>query len=387
MPTPVNRQAREVQIKLQRGGSLMVLLPKGIGDDADGIFLQREEGAADEPLRHRCAYFARNNDRNELQSEIIRPGWYLLSNYKTESTEAFAALGQVRTEVRPGEQTVVDLRNRKIPEPRATEVRPKSWITVVVKHDNQVVSGAEVTVLASVARTEDLSRWIAESKSDDPKLVKTASAMLKQAGAPAVDAIRASDDTPDRDKLLKQLGDVETDGLYRTLNDLSDDTGQVRCQVEQGRNCVAVARLRGRMVGWQTFDAHHETVTVALRPTRTLVFRWKPTLAPDDIDIIGGGLIRWEQPSEPGWRGLMSSLCEARDDSRNLGAWVHREAVFEHMYPMQSEGLMQWFMEDLPVGKTFTVMRPKLSSDDNDTPRHQRRVTIESGTGVQLVEW
>ena len=99
-----DRQTREVPIRLQRGGSLKVLLPVGIGEDAQGIYVQCEDAPADAPYRHRGANFARDMDRNELRSDIIRPGWYLLENYQPESTEAFAALSSVRVEVKPGEK-------------------------------------------------------------------------------------------------------------------------------------------------------------------------------------------------------------------------------------------------------------------------------------------
>ena len=391
MPLAVNRQTREVCIRLQRGGSLKVLLPAGIGADAQGIYLLREDAPADAPTRHRSANFVRDMDRNELLSDILQPGWYLLKNYQSESTETFAALGSIRTEVKPGEQTVVDLRDRNIAERRAPTTRPKSWITVVVKHNDKVVSGAEVAVLAvlaSVARPEDLSRWIANSTSDDPAVRQTAITMLKQAGAQAVDAIRAGGDARKRDDLLKELADIEYDGLHQTIRDLSDDTGQVRCEVETGRNCVAVARVRGWMIGWLAFVANGETVTVALRPARTLVVQRKRAKTKNHADkYYESGHLRLEQPFEADMRGLLSVLCDARVTSPEYGGWVQREAVFDHQYPMRSEGRAPWVMEDLPVGAICTFTLTKLSTEDNHKSLASRRITIESGSGVQRVEW
>ncbi|MCX7409632.1 MAG: hypothetical protein NTZ32_16265 [Planctomycetales bacterium] len=388
MPLAINRELREVQIRLQRGGSLKVLLPAGIGEDAQGLYVRREDAPANAPTRHSITHFARDMDRNELLSDIIRPGWYLLENYQPESTESFAALGSVRVEVKPGEQTVVDLRDRKLTERPGPADRPKSWTTIVVKHNDKVVSGAEVAVLAGVVRPEDLSRRIVEATSDDPEVRRTAITMLKQAGAQAVDAIRAGGDERKRDDLLKELADVGFDGLHRASGDLSDDTGQVRCEVETGRNCVAVARVRGRMIGWLAFVANGETVTVALRPSRALVVQRKRAKTKSLADkYYESGHLRLEQPSEAGMRGLLSVLCDARDYSPEHGGWVTREAVFDHQYPMRSEGRAPWVMEDLPVGAICTFTLTTLSTEDNHKSLASRRITIESGSGVQLVEW
>ncbi len=387
MPLAIDRETRAVNIRLQRGGSLKVLLPAGIGEDARGIYVRREDAPSDAFTRHSIAHFARDVDRNELQLDILRPGWYRLENYQPASTESFVALGQVRMEVKPGEQTVVDLRDRKLTERPALAARPKSWITVIVKHNDQVVSGAEVAVLASVVRPEDLSRRIAEATSDDPAVRRTAIAMLKQAGAQAVDAILADGDARKRDDLLKELADVGFDGLHWASSDLSDDTGQVRCEVETGRNCVAVARVRGRMIGWLAFVANGETVTVALRPARTLVIQRKHPKTKNLADkYYESGHLRLEQPSETGLRGLLSVLCDARDYSLEHGGWVTREAVFDHQYPMRSEGRASWVMEDLPVGAVCTFTLTKLRIEDNHKSLASRRITIESGSGVQLVE-
>ncbi len=387
VPLAVDRRTRDVEIRLQLGGSLKLLLPAGIGADADGIYAEREGATADAPIRHRGTYFQRDMDRDELLSDIIRPGWYLLKNYRPESTEAFAALGTVRAEVQPGEQIVVDLRNRNIAERRAAVTRPRSWITVVVKDDNRVVGGAEVVVFAGVAQPDDLSRWIAEATSDDPEVKRTATAMLKQAGAQAVDGIRAGRDTVNRDDLLKELDKAENDGLCQAIRDLSDDTGQVRCEVETGRNCVAVARVRGRKIGWLAFVANGETVTVALRPARTLVVQWKRAKTKDQAEIFDGARLRLEPPSEAGTRGLLSALCEIRDGSPALGGWVSREAVVDHLYHMRSEGQAEWVMEDLPVGAICTVTLSKGPTEDDHESRERRRITVGSGGGMQVVEW
>jgi hypothetical protein len=387
MPLAVNRQTREVVIRLQRGGSLTVRLPAGIGEDAQGIFARREDAPAEAPLRHSNVYFARDSDSNELLADNIRPGGYLLSNYQPKSVEAFAALGTVRVEVKPGEQTIVDLRDRKIVKRLAAAARPKSWTTVLVKHNDKVISGAEVLVLSSVARPDDLSRWIEESKSDDPAVRKAAIEMLKQAGALAVDTIRAGDDTLRRDELLKELNEVENDGLHRATGDLTDDAGQVRCELQTGRNCVAVARVRGRMIGWRAFVANGEIVTVDLRPARTLVLRWNGADEKTLFNAYPLAHLRLEQPLDEGTRGLLSVLCDARDYSPEYGHWVKREAVFDHQYPMRSFGRAEWGIEDMPVGAICTVALPEVPTEDGRTPLESRRITIESGSGIQLVEW
>ena len=66
---------------------------------------------------------------------------------------------------------------------------------------------------------------------------------------------------------------------------------------------------------------------------------------------------------------------------------MKREAVFDHQYPMRPEGRVEWVMEDLPVGAIGTVTLSKLPTEDNPKPRASRRITIESGSGVQLVKW
>lgn len=387
LPLAVNRKNRNVVIRLDRGGSVKVLLPAGMGDQARGIYLQREDATDETPGRHRNLYFERDLDRNQLLSDVLRPGWYRLTNYRLDLKEAFAALGTVRAEVKPGEETVIDLRELKTSKRLVPESRPKSWTTVVVKHEGRVVSGAEVAVYTEVARREDVARWLQEWRSDEAMVREAAITMLKYAGALAVDAIRAASGELDRDGLLEELGKVENDGLHRVAHDLSDDTGTVRCELETGRNCVAVVRVRGRMIGWRAFVANGRPVTVDLRQARCLVIRLRDTDPEIDRHRYEWARIRLEEPSGAGIRALMSALCHCRT-SRQSGGWIRREAVFDHQYPMQTEGGPVWVMEDLPVGAVVTVALLELTTEDDDPkPRKSGRITIKVGSEAQIVEW
>lgn len=387
LPLAVNRKNRNVVIRLDRGGSVKVLLPAVMGDQARGIYLQREDATDETPGRHRNFYFDRDLDRNQLLSDVLRPGWYRLTNYRLDLKEAFAALGTVRAEVKPGEETVIDLRELETSRRLVPEARPKSWTTVVVKHEGRVVSGAEVAVYAEVARREDVARWLQEWRSDEATVREAAITMLKYAGALAVDAMRAASGELDRDGLLEELGEVKNDGLHRVAHDLSDDTGTVRCELETGRNCVAVVRVRGRMIGWQAFVANGQPVTVDLRPARCLVIRLKNADPEIDRHRYEWARIRLEEPSGAGIRALMSALCHCRT-SRHSGGWIRREAVFDHQYPMRIEGGRVCVMEDLPVGSVVTVTLLELTTEDDDPkPRKSGRITINAGSGVQNVEW
>jgi protocatechuate 3,4-dioxygenase beta subunit len=389
-PMLVGRETREVTIHLEHGGSVKVLLPQGIGDAADALFLKRADAPRRLPPRPgRYCSLTHIADRNELRSKIIPPGEYVLSHreYHTPLIEPFAALGDVRADVKAGDATVIDLREALKPVEHA-----RSWTTVIVQHGGQPVSGAEVTVYVAAARPDDLARWIGQWRNGDAAVKQAAITNLRDAGALAVDAIRAAgDEDLDRDALLDELGgtydedvgNLDTDGLHRAAQDLTDDTGAVRCELEDGRNCVAVARVRGRLIGWQPFLAQGESVTVGLRPARTLVVRPRVTGAKDDKRSMN---IVLQGPWDIGVRALMSTLFDGDTWFTRVGS-LPTEAVFYHLYPMEPEGQTAWMIEDLPVWAACTVTLHESSFEDGRKPRTTAPITIAPGDGVQEVEW
>jgi hypothetical protein len=389
-PLAVNRQTREVAIRLRRGGTVKVMLPPGMGEEAAGMFLRRDGAPADMPVRLRNEYFSRSEDGSELRSDIIRPGRYLLATYRPEWTAALAALGAIHADVKQGEETVVDLRGMETAERLVPVGRPTSWNTVIVRHEDQVVSGAEVAVFAAVARREELAGWLQAWQSGDKSARESALVALRRAGAVAVDAIRADDDELRREDLLGQLGELGYDGLDRLADDLTDDAGSVRFEIDDGRQCVAVARVRGRLIGWLAFVADGAAVTVELQPARTLLIRpTHPNMKAERYDDETAR-IRPEAPMDAGMRGLMSALVHART-TRDYGGWVRREAVFDHQYllpyPWWTEARATRVLEDLPVGSVWTVTLPEPLTEEGETrPPKSVRVTIEPGSGVQTVE-
>lgn len=391
-PVRVDRQTRDVTIRLERerGGTVEVLLPDGIGKEAEALYLRHAKGADQrslKPGRYRSLAF--HAERGALDSGVVPPGEYILahSDWRTPFLEPFAALGERRVEVKVGATTVVDLRDVETLKPLQ---RARFWNTVLVTQGDQPVSGAEVTVFAAVADPDDLARWVRQWRDGDRLVKQAAITNLKSAGALAVDAARAWEDE-DLDQLFEDLGgpfhdaadDILSDGFDRACQDLTDDTGTVRCELEAGRHCVALARVRGRLIGWRPFVARGETVTVTLQSTRTLMVHSQHA---EDEHGERWMSLRLERPMDIGARALMSALFGGDTWFGHIG-WLPSEAIGARDYPMLSEGQTAWIMEDLPVGVACILTVYDPLREEGLRANTSAPITIEPGEGVQHVTW
>ncbi|HVV99324.1 MAG TPA: carboxypeptidase-like regulatory domain-containing protein, partial [Planctomycetaceae bacterium] len=382
-PVAVDRTTRDVTIQLQRGGRVKILLPAGIGTDADGLHLDRRDVPDNVPIRHQSLNFDRSPERRELLSPVLPPGKYHLKNYRSESAEVAAALGEAVLDIEAGQEIVLDLRDRKLPERRPSVRVAKAWQTITVRREGEAFSGAEVSVLESVALPEDLTRWIREATAaKTPEAREAAIAMLRNSGALAVDAIRAAGQSRQNEKLFEDLGEMRGDGFGPVLTDVSDEEGQIRCELIPGRQCVAVARVRGRFIGWKAFIAGEEAVTVDLQPARTLEVRWIQLLPMEKREKPEHAELRPAQPMDPGLRGLMSTL---RYPYGMYFRELTREAIENGQYSLYPDADARWSLEDLPVGFAGELM---LSRDFNEVeiPTYQRyRMLVVPGDGVQTM--
>jgi hypothetical protein len=382
----VDRQDRDLTIRLLPGGRVKILLPEGIGTDADGLYLERENAADDEHDRHGSVSFRRSADRTQLWTPVVRPGRYHLNNYDKESAEVVGALGTIRVDLRPDQESVLDLRDRKLPARRPAVSVVKDWHTITVRLDEQAFSGAEVSVLESIALPEQLAGWVSEATSaaTAPAVKKAAIEMLKNSGALAVDAIRAAGKSEPHERLVQAFNDISHDGFRPELLDITDRAGQVRCQLEPGRQCVAVARVRGRLIGWKAFIAGEQDITVDLQPARTLEVRWLQVLPMEEYERPVFAGLRPAGPMDPGLRGLMSSLCDPYD-RLNMIALLKPDAVREHRYSLQWTGRGSWSVEDLPVGMQGMVRLSRADGTEPVPPYQWWPVVISAGDGVEHV--
>jgi len=389
--TKVDRTTRNLTVQLSRGGTIRILLPHDVGHHADGLFLERKDEEPDVSDRSRYAYFVPGRSTNELHTRIIPPGRYQLGNDLEESKDAFAALGTIQTEVRVDEVAVIDLREWKLPPAEERSSSARRWTTVTVKQGERIVSGAEVTVLSRVASEADLSQWLGEATDQyhlSPEVRAAAIEKLRETGAQAVDAIRTDRTITDKEKLLQELKEVEfeSDGWNSVLMDLSDDHGQVRCQIDSGYAGVTIARVRGWLIGWQQFSADNESVTIQLRPARTLIVE-RPQMEKDREANHESLWLRMDHTVEPGIRGLMSLLSGRVPLDPESSGWIDHEAVFEDQYPMLQDRPNRWVMEDLPVGAAGTLILMNDSPERSHPLRETKRVTIEPGDGAQQLQF
>jgi len=374
-PVVVDRTSRDVTIRLQPGGRLRVLLPEGIGSRAEGMYINHDEVQPDLPRRHRNSYFRQSSQRNELYSEVLQPGQYHLSNYNPDEEETFSALAPEPVTIVAGQETVMDLRDRLLPPP--VPPPPKIWVTVAVHHDRQNVSGAEAYVLSSLASPEEISRWIEEAGSDQSQVRKKAIEKLSGAGAMAIDRIRTLPDTEQRAELLHELKEVDSDGLEYLLSDLTDDSGQVRCQMEPGRHGIAIARMRGRMIGWQEFVAGDQPVVLSLQPARTLVVHRLPK--EEDKNHWEWMTLRLQTSPLSSARALMAVLCVTHPSFPESDSWIEDRGVFKQQYPMQRRDTASWILEDLPADEEVTISLNHDGSQGEESAIRQRTITIEPG--------
>jgi hypothetical protein len=393
-PVAVGRQDRDLTIRVNRGGSLKILLPAGAAAGAWRLDAENDVTPPN-PLDRRRGLHVEPGG-NQLVTRILRPGSYHFRSYDLDTLEALGDVIGRPFEVKAGEETVIDLRDRKIVRPKSPPPREKVWTTVVVKQGEQTLSGAEMYVFAATERPENVARWLDEWRSGDRK---SALARLKRAGAQAVEQLVASGPQSQVDDLLADLrkarGPNESSrsyplGLRLLPLDLSDDAGQVRCRMEVGQPGVAVARVRGRWIGTQEFVAGSGgPVAVSMRPARTLVVHVEPDAAKDRRGLRHV-LIRLENDVRRGPRGLIVALGNPGvPDEAAYGEGCEPPRlpcpVLGHGWRMPREGPSTWLLEDLPVGETCEI---QLWEDDGDKkPAHEAKVKIAGGTGVQRMEW
>ncbi len=362
-----------------------MLLPEGMGNSTTGIHAVQERQKRNW-FAPRC-YFEYQAAARCLQSTALQPGTYRLENYDRDSIETIGDLSDVRVEVKAGENATVDLRARKVgPPPIAA--RPKAWTTVTVKHHDQPLSGAEVTVFADVEHPADVARWIEELKSHDPEVRRSAVVKLKLAGAQAVDAVNAALPPSQADKLLADLKTLDSDGLELLSADLSDDVGHTRCEVETGRRCVAVARVRGRLIGWREFTAGGGPVSVEMHAARTLAVHLKTV---DDQREGRDDLTPWiglAKPSGVSARALMRVIGRLGEWAGTPVGTVPGRDILQQRWPMPEDGPSAWVLEDLPAGETCEVeLRGRPSGDGEPKASQKVVVRLGSGPGVEQIEW
>ena len=137
------------------------------------------------------------------------------------------------------------------------------------------------------------------------------------------------------------------DDRQRLAVDLTDDAGHARCRLAAGGRYVAVARHRGRLIGWETFATPCDTVAIALRPCGTLVI--EPPDPHPDPDA---------EPSHPTLRASLQNLPAG--SPRNLlrllcgeHCVVDDDTVLQELLPFYEES-PAWLLEDLPAGAAWS---------------------------------
>ena len=211
---------------------------------------------------------------------------------------------------------------------------------------------------------------------------------LKLAGAQAVDAVKASLPPSQADELLADLKTLESDGLLRLFADLSDDAGQTRCEVEVGRKCVAVARVRGRLIGSREFTAGGGAVGIEMHPARTLAMHVRAADKRHEDRDSQTPWIGFTKPAGASTRALMRVIGRLGEWAGTPVGTVPGRDTLQQRWPMPEDGPSAWVLEDLPAGETCVVeLRGRLSDDGEPKASKRVVVTIGSGRGVEQIEW
>ncbi|MCY3018566.1 MAG: hypothetical protein NTW87_05990 [Planctomycetota bacterium] len=335
-PPAVTPKDRDITVRLQPCGSVRVLLPDTFPRDQRlYVANARDTEAMGYSLVHDAAARA-------WVAPYVQPGHFTLTSYGS-------TLDLVATvDMKAGEETVVDLRERKF----AAAVEAEAWHELIVTSAGQPASGAIVT-LYTMPRgdTAAIRKLIAELGDKDFDTRERAQNQLAEMGATAIMPLRESlaQDNPEvrtrAARILEKIGAYD-DGYRRVGADLANDGGHVRFRGVTGVRHVAVARVHGRQVGWRAFTLEEGgKTTIELLPARTLVVQINALNDSQSYD--------WRQArlSVPGL---------AVDESTAL--WRALDLAEEGVYfgsanpqRLLRDGPSTRIAADLPVGRTYSV--------------------------------
>jgi hypothetical protein len=249
-PVEVTAEKRDVEFKLAAAGNIKVLLPAGLRPG---------------PLMFRSIF--------EMASAVYDAKDHSINGYGITGTDHIRRgsipgieLADIEVTVTAGKTTVLDLRDRKVAGAEPMAAREMSTVSILL--DGKPVSGAEVAVFRDECSTAELAKLVeqwrnAKGKQDE----QAASNALWHAGGAArdyLDNLKGDADFLDRVRNLRASLDDREDGLKSVSLDLADGAGKIQFETQVGRDYVAVARVRGKYVGWVTFQAAEKGRAVEL---------------------------------------------------------------------------------------------------------------------------
>ncbi|MFB3891398.1 MAG: hypothetical protein ACE15C_05170 [Phycisphaerae bacterium] len=383
---------RDIAIKLARGGSIRILLPKALGRAPDlSLRVPKEERGAyvywfdpagrDSEMIPPLVF---NAEDKTMTAGAIRPGKYELGppenmgwlGWRARPAAADADLpieGPWQIEptavrIEAGKETVVDLSGRAVP---GADVK-RAWmgLKVVGGKDKKPVSGAAVMVYATLdGGDETLARCVRELGSNSLQVRSAADDALRKAGNRGAGAILAGVDLGDleararAEDILKSINGPAPNRPEPTVRlaaaDLSDEGGSLRFRGQVGRKYIAVARVEGKWIGLSSFICRENgQATVYMLPARTLTVRLKPLPPPPTTDPATGLPILSAKSEDPRCVDLCleglrcdeaAALTDALDITRfspNLAIALKRLATAGRDGPDAGT----FIVEDLPAG-------------------------------------
>jgi hypothetical protein len=341
-PPAVTPRRRDATIRLRRPGSVKVLVPDGPGTRSVRLSLRGDKKPGADPDRWVVHQVIRNRETEALHVPYVRPGRYDVRAYRRGSWKDLAEGLGLETEVREGEETVLDLRKTW---PRLLADVPDAWVSLAVTHGGRPVSGAVVQVFTKQKWRERM--W--------------------------------------REGKWREEDGTEKDLLRRVAADLCDDAGRVRFRAVTGRRYVAVGRLSGRLVGWRSFAAAAgRDVSLELARARTLVVRLNDWERPRERLPFPGRCvrIRMKEGERDETLALFYALGLVRIWRCSFSRPPHSiDAGREAVGRLDPDGPFCFVAEGLPVGRDYEL---RVRSSMSDRVLAEELVTLaEAGKPVQ----
>lgn len=315
-PIAVDRDHREVKITLPSAGSIKILLPAGFEWSSSPRLVARSIFAMEAHAAKNDWAWSAQFQYDPATKALIAGGVRVgIYRFAPDAIEELGDPSGQEITVKEGHETVVDWRTRTLV-PSKT-----SWVSIKALAGAASASGAEVSVYARSPQ--------------------------------------------------------EPGCLIRVTSDLADDAGLIRFRAMAGTQYVAVARQRGRLLGWQKIDAEaKEEQTVSMKPTRMLEIHLPHSPGNSDPATTAAlhATVQLLQPTGLERDALLLNAAEG---------WSPECGTPRTSLEMVQDWKFDEVLEDMPIGATCHIqIGERFSSAPS---RKEFDVTVGPGDGPQKI--